>query len=387
MNVSTYSGHQESELSQFSSLSLADLIKLVLSYCAIVAGLRRYKISLQIPRRVKFTFKMEGNKSTRMVIRSIGREVVHVKVGKDLQDFGVHKSLICHCSPFFKAAFTSGFEETATGIIKLADVDVEVFELFFRWLYTQQIGEPEQNAVGFALSDDESKSGHDYKFHVGTLLRLYIFADMIKVPTLKNGCIEKFSRMGSSEKEYLTESENVQYVWDHTREGDLIRKLFIHTIIWDLGITSFNKNLDQISEEVRLAILLAMKRVIDNARTEIKEMGKSRRKFKTLASLDSPLEDPTNYHEKVGEENKKDGDVSSKSRVEVSEEMYEVEEILDSEWVDGLVSYKAKWVGHKQDDQYYSAENFRGAQELVKEFHKKYPHKPHPGIKKTFVEC
>ncbi|TGO67339.1 hypothetical protein BOTNAR_0044g00210 [Botryotinia narcissicola] len=311
---------------------------------------------------------------------SIGREVVHAKVGKDLQDFGVHKSLICHFSPFFKAAFTSGFEETTTGIIKLADVDVEVFELFFRWLYTQQIGEPEQDEVEFTLSNDEAKTGHDYKLHVGTLLRLYIFADMIKVPTLKNDCIERLSRMGSSAKEYLTESENVHYVWEHTREGDLIRKLFIDTIIWDLGITSFSKTLDQISEEVRLAIFLAMKRVIDNARTEIKEMGKRKRRFKTLASLDSPFEDSSNYHERISAEKNKDGDVVSESRAEVSDQkMYEVEEILDSKWVYGLVCYKAKWVGHKHDDQYYSAKNFGGAQELVKKFHLKYPHKPNPG--------
>ncbi|KAF7892009.1 hypothetical protein EAF00_008311 [Botryotinia globosa] len=322
---------------------------------------------------------MEGNKLTRMVIKSIGREVVHAKVGKDLQDFGVHKSLICHFSPFFKAAFTSGFEETTTGIIKLADVDVEVFELFFRWLYTQQIGEPEQDEVEFALSNDEAKTGHDYKIHVGTLLRLYIFADMIKVPTLKNDCIEKLSRMSFAEKEYLAESENVHYVWEHTREGDLIRKLFIDTIIWDLGVTSFRKTLGHLSGEVRLAIFLAMKRVIDNARTEIKEIGKNKRRFKTLVSLDSPLEDSTNYHERVSSENSKDEDVVSESRAEVSDQkMYEVEEIMDSKWAYGLICYKAKWVGHKHDDEYYSAENFGGAQELVKEFHQKYPHKPMP---------
>ncbi|TGO34210.1 hypothetical protein BHYA_0207g00080 [Botrytis hyacinthi] len=323
---------------------------------------------------------MEGNNPTRMVIKYIGREVVHVKVGKDLQDFGIHKSLICYCSPFFKAAFTSGFEETTTGIIKLADVDVEVFELFFRWLYTQQIGEPKQDEIEFALSGNGAKTGHDYKLRVGILLRLYIFTDMIKVPTLKNDCIEELSRMGSSEKEYLAESDNVHYVWEHTREGDLIRKLFTDTITWDLEIKSFSKTLDRLSEEVRLAIFLAMKRVIDNARTEIKEMGKKKRRFKTLASLDSPLEDSTNYHERLSAENNKDGDVVSESRAEVSDQkMYEVEEILDSQWVHGLVCYKAKWVGHKQDDQYYSAENFGGAQELVKEFHLKYPYKPMPG--------
>ncbi|KAF7917212.1 uncharacterized protein EAE98_010317 [Botrytis deweyae] len=325
---------------------------------------------------------MKGNKYTRMVINSIGREVVHAKVGKDLQDFGVHKSLICHCSPFFKAAFTSGFEETTTGIIKLADVDVEVFELFFQWLYTQQIGEPEEDAIEPALLDNKSKAYHDYKILFGTFLRLYVFADMIKVPTLKNECIEKLSLMGDEAKEFLTESENVQYVWENTREGDLIRKLFIDAIIWDWGVTSFQKTLDQLSEEVRLAILLAMKGVIDNARAEIMEMERTKRKVRTLASFVSPLTYPTNYYEKVEAENNKKGEVSSGTRAEASEELYEVEEILDSKWVNGLVSYKAKWVGHKQDDhQYYSADNFEGAQELVEKFHKNNPHKPHPGVK------
>ncbi|KAM0143162.1 hypothetical protein ACHAP3_001293 [Botrytis cinerea] len=243
---------------------------------------------------------MEGNRSIRMAIRSIGREVVHVKVGKDLQDFGVHKSLICHWSPLFNAAFTSGFEETATGIIKLVDVEVEDFELFFLWLYTQQIGEPEQDPAGSALSDNESKPGHDYKLHVRTLLRLYVFADMIKAPVLKNDCIEKLSRMESFEKEYLTESENFRYVWEHTREYDLIRKLLVDTIVWDLGNASFLKTPDQLPQEVTFDILLAMRTVIDNARTELKEKENSKKKFKALEAFESPLEDRTNYHEKAG---------------------------------------------------------------------------------------
>ncbi|TEY71603.1 hypothetical protein BOTCAL_0090g00090 [Botryotinia calthae] len=334
-----------------------------------------------IPRRVEVTFKMEGNRFTRMVIRSIGREVVHAKVGKDLQDFGVHKSLICHCSPFFNAAFTSGFEETTTGIIKLVDVEVEVFELFFVWLYTQQIGEPELDAAGSALSDNESKSGHDYKLHVGTLLRLYVFADMIKVPALKNDCIEKLSCMESFENEYLTESENLRYVWEHTREHDLIRKLLVDTIVWDLGNASFLKTLDQLPQEVTFDILLAMKTVIDNARMELMDKEKSKKRFKTLEAFESRLEDPTNYYEKFGAENNQNRNVPSESIAEVSDQdVYEVEEIVDSKWVDGLVSYKAKWVGQPQDNKYYSAENFGGAQELVGEFHKKYPQKPRPGI-------
>ncbi|KAF5869108.1 uncharacterized protein Bfra_011651 [Botrytis fragariae] len=68
--------------------------------------------------------------------------MIHIHVGNDLKDFGVHKDLVCHHSPYFKAALNSGFEEATTGIIKFPEVKVEVFELFYHWLYTQDLHLP-----------------------------------------------------------------------------------------------------------------------------------------------------------------------------------------------------------------------------------------------------
>jgi hypothetical protein len=58
-------------------------------------------------------------------------EIIHVKVGHNLKDFGIHKELICHYSPYFKLAFTYGFQETETSVMELSDTIVEVFELFY----------------------------------------------------------------------------------------------------------------------------------------------------------------------------------------------------------------------------------------------------------------
>lgn len=66
--------------------------------------------------------------------RLLGYSIVHIKVGDDLKDFGIHKDLICHHSPYFKAAFHSGFEESITGIMRLPETKPEVFELFYHWL-------------------------------------------------------------------------------------------------------------------------------------------------------------------------------------------------------------------------------------------------------------
>jgi hypothetical protein len=72
-------------------------------------------------------------------IPSLGRTIVHIKVGEALQDFGVHRDFICHHSVYFKATFNSGFEETQTGTMKFPETNVHVFELFYNWLYTQKL--------------------------------------------------------------------------------------------------------------------------------------------------------------------------------------------------------------------------------------------------------
>lgn len=63
------------------------------------------------------------------------------------------------------------------------------------------------------------------------------------------------------------------------------------------------------------------------------------------------------------------------------EEEYEVESILDSKLIRGKFYYKAKWEGYPSDDQWYEADNFDNAQELLKEFHEAYPDKPNKSRK------
>lgn len=60
-------------------------------------------------------------------------------MGEHLNDFGIHKDLICHYSPCFKAAFNFGFEEATSGIIKLPGTEADIFELSYHWLYTQEV--------------------------------------------------------------------------------------------------------------------------------------------------------------------------------------------------------------------------------------------------------
>ncbi|CAD6449301.1 77df6434-a89c-49e6-a664-b6a9ae784c83 [Sclerotinia trifoliorum] len=330
---------------------------------------------------------MRGDKAARKLIhltitRSMGREVVHIKVGKDLQDFGVHKSLICHYSPYFKAAFTSGFEETSTGIMKLGDVDLDVFELFFYWLYTQRLNKW-RNESQLSLEKAIINAGNESKqrSRIRTLLELYVFADMVQVPAIKNNCIKEYYEMAIPEKEYLTERKNLAYIWEHTNESDLIRKFMVDLIVWDVPEISVENNLSQSPVEVIILVIFAMKKIIGHARTESVQLEKRRPKFRSLPSLISPLGDLTKYYVKVKTENFQDGDALYVSIAEMFEEEYEVEDILDSKLVDGSLKYKVKLVGYSHDDQYYPADDFAGGRTLLTAFHQKYPRKPGPAEK------
>jgi hypothetical protein len=57
---------------------------------------------------------------------------------------------------------------------------------------------------------------------------------------------------------------------------------------------------------------------------------------------------------------------------------YEVEEILDSRAHYGRLQYKAKWKGYPPSRQWWNADGFDNAKDLVQAFHNKYPKKAKP---------
>ena len=60
---------------------------------------------------------------------------------------------------------------------------------------------------------------------------------------------------------------------------------------------------------------------------------------------------------------------------EFLQDEWEVEEIVDSRWHYGRLQYRAAWIGYGPDPQWYPADNFENATELVDEFHTRYPEK------------
>ncbi|TGO45360.1 hypothetical protein BOTNAR_0676g00020 [Botryotinia narcissicola] len=75
------------------------------------------------------------------------------------------------------------------------------------------------------------------------VLELYVFADMVQIPALKNCCIVKYDEFRRSIKkrcdsydhdDFEMTIDSILYVWKNTRDSDLIRVYLLDLISWRL---------------------------------------------------------------------------------------------------------------------------------------------------------
>ncbi|TGO78554.1 hypothetical protein BELL_0062g00060 [Botrytis elliptica] len=259
---------------------------------------------------------MSPAQDLRKVTRWLGSPIVRIYVGSSSQEFAVHKDLICYTSPHFRAAFTSGFQETNTGTIELPETNTEIFDLFMGWLYTRELSSSsleieeweteaqrkvvEESTLGIGDSlersekndhseEDPLKSNEKIKkrikalmdaienetwkgeaetlfedaigkefldtlatqidkrvndkihFSMRKILELYVFADMVQIPALKNCCIVKYEEFrrsiknrcdGHDRDDFEKTLDSISYVWQNTMDSDLIRVYLLDSVSW-----------------------------------------------------------------------------------------------------------------------------------------------------------
>jgi len=67
---------------------------------------------------------------------TIGSHVVTIKIGPGFKPYNVHKDLISHYSPYFRAAFEKEkFKEGQDGTLDLPEADERMFTIVLDWLY------------------------------------------------------------------------------------------------------------------------------------------------------------------------------------------------------------------------------------------------------------
>lgn len=137
--------------------------------------------------------------------------IVYVKVGPDAIVFSMHKGVLCEGSAFFRAALDGQFKEPTEQIVSLPEADVDVFERFQAWAYTNQIVQR-----GESIKD----VGHEM------IIGLYLLAELCGIPLLQNATIDliidKAAKLHSAPPMICS-----RLIYENTTSSSLLRKLFV----------------------------------------------------------------------------------------------------------------------------------------------------------------
>lgn len=171
---------------------------------------------------------------------------VSVLVGKEEQEFTVHKDAICAKSKFFKAACSerwSGLRSSGgkQKPMKLPETSVRDFQTYVHWIYTSQI-EVESEAA--------RKKQKDY-------LYVYILGDVLDDYQLRNAVMEKLM---SSLEMLPTQPRptTIEHVYQHTPVGSPLRKLLIDRRINRGSRAEFIADVEQYPVEFIQELALAL---------------------------------------------------------------------------------------------------------------------------------
>ncbi|KAL8873768.1 MAG: hypothetical protein Q9174_000807 [Haloplaca sp. 1 TL-2023] len=145
-----------------------------------------------------------------------------VKVGpmtgdKDCQEeFCVHTDLLCHYSPFFKAATSGNWTEAKTGVVNLPYDEPRIFEIFQGYIYAGSLDLRAEQASDASL-----------------LVALWVFADKLQFPGLQNQAIEALRRQQACTSPREFRLKDIQYAFDNTTEASPLRKFIIDLYVWE----------------------------------------------------------------------------------------------------------------------------------------------------------
>lgn len=246
-----------------------------------------------------------------------------MRVGRTLQGFAIEKEVLYRHSSYLKELLQSGSEEYGPTTIDLPKTGIKTFKLFRSWLYKQGLGSAEEeiaqwksglvkNGKGTEETDERplvdlgegnnnmemKKADFDDKSnvalvkfcqsHMADLLILYLFADMARLPALKNDCITKFYEFTKATGYIMTGW--VEYIWEYTAKDSMMHKFLLDLLTWEMSPSVLEANSKDFPEDLRLKLLISMGYVIQIARH-----GSS----SSVLENSNPLKDLSKYYEKV----------------------------------------------------------------------------------------
>ncbi|KAL8810445.1 MAG: hypothetical protein Q9200_002572 [Gallowayella weberi] len=151
--------------------------------------------------------------------------IIQLKTPATDEVFHVHKALLCHHSPVFRAMLEHDWMEKQDGIIVLKEEDHETFRRFILWLY-----------CGTVIDQDEDLSTIPFR----KLIDCYFLADRRDVTAMQNYIIDTVIRKSRAEKTFFCSLQ--RQIWKNTPQQSLLRKYMVDILVFKGDISKLLKD-------------------------------------------------------------------------------------------------------------------------------------------------
>lgn len=140
--------------------------------------------------------------------------MLSVIVGPEKAEFAVHKDIICARSKYFATACSQRWEEGRMKVVPLPDVDSATFQMYMDWML-------------------KLKLVYDKKLPT-PLIKLYLLGDFLDDVSLRNKAMSLLFSL-----EVCPSELSVNFIWNNTLHGSLLRNWVIDLIAWRQAPSDF----------------------------------------------------------------------------------------------------------------------------------------------------
>ncbi|KAI4684646.1 uncharacterized protein J4E88_004087 [Alternaria novae-zelandiae] len=141
---------------------------------------------------------------------------IEVGTGPHTRKFYAYKGLLSHYSSYFKAALKDDWKEGTFKTVELKDENPEVFQAFFRWLYTGKLYFALDASGKIPLSEQ-------------LICEIYVFGDARGSTDLCNTAIDLL--LQKTHQEWKVPLNQIAYVYENTLPGSALRKYLVDDVV------------------------------------------------------------------------------------------------------------------------------------------------------------
>jgi hypothetical protein len=176
---------------------------------------------------------------------------VSILIGKEEQQFTVHKDSICAKSKFFKAACSERWIEGKHKVVKLPDLTARDFQTYVHWVYTSRIE---------VKSEEVEQKEDDH-------LKTYILGDVLDDYQLRNAVMDQLINSIPLPKTQASPSFH-KHVYECTPAGSPLRKFLVDCKIHDGCRKDFAGNSEKYPVEFLQELAVALLRKVPTTKDE-----------------------------------------------------------------------------------------------------------------------